>query len=109
MELGTGLTNAAHPEKLDMGSMKPVSALLGECFKLKLERIAREKLRFPARDAHDERAFAVLRQHVLIAVIQPVYAAYKADFFQRIEQAVDGGSPGIRTFTAHKLPRFFGA
>ncbi len=92
-----------------MGGVKPVSALLGECFKLKLKRISSEKLRFPARYADEKRTVAVLRQHILIAVIQPMNAAQKTECLQRIEQAVDGGAPGVRTFTAHKLPRFFGA
>lgn len=41
--------------------------------------------------------------------LQPMNATQKADFLQRIEQAIDGGAPGMRTLNAHKLPRFFGA
>ena len=40
--------------------------------------------------------------------LQPLNATKKADFLQRIEQAVDGGAPRVRTLNAHK-PHAFSA
>ena len=89
--------------------MKPVSTLLGECFKLNIKLISREKFCFPTRHADDEGTFAILRQHILIAMMQPMNTAQKTQFLQRIEQAIDGGASSVRTFCTHEHPRFFGA